>query len=136
MAGVPINSVSTWGSVRFLLNFECPDEISHGAVSVLLSTTDGLTLVDCSSYRDNDIEFSISEGELCIGLELEKLPLAAGSYILGVGLSVRGERWLCFDRISFDVSEADIYESGFPPKADKKLVAPDYHWTIASKIEN
>ena len=59
---------------------------------------------------------------------LKNIELTAGRYQLGVGLAVAGIRWLCFVRAPLEIAERDVYDSGFPPTAAQKYIAPQFEW--------
>ncbi len=130
ISGQPKKSIHTWDSFVLVMQFRCSEAVDRAACGLIVETLDGVKVMDCSSFRDNDLIFSLAEGTSEIGIRFDQFPLSAGKFLLGAGIALRGEKWLCFNRIHFEVQESDVYSSGFPPKAEFKLVAPDFNWII------
>jgi hypothetical protein len=61
---------------------------------------------------------------------MEDLPLAAGQYVVGLGLTQPWIRTLfnVEQAAILDVGPADVYQSGLAPKADRGVLVPRWKW--------
>jgi hypothetical protein len=62
--------------------------------------------------------------------EFPRFPLAAGEYLLGVGLAIPGVEyvWRKYDLCRIQVQAKDVYGSGLPPAANRYCVATEHQW--------
>jgi lipopolysaccharide transport system ATP-binding protein len=123
-----LQSLATWDSFILRIFYKCEHEIRLAAAELHITTLDGVCLMKCSSYCDRNDKISLKAGDGHIDFFLNKLELASGRYELGIGLALAGLRWLCFVRVPLEIGERDIYNSGFPPTATQKYVAPQFQW--------
>ena len=122
--------IKTWDYLRIRVRYYAPRPVVSGSVVLEISTFDGSKLIQYSTQPLSGIELSLSEGESFIDCIIPRLPLAAGNYRLNVGLAVPMLEWLCWeeDLATIEVTEADVYQSKFPPNQERTPIVVEHYW--------
>lgn len=130
--GKPKSIVSTFDNLIFRIKFYSNEHISKGAVELHLNSGDGSTLLVLSTQPDGTLPIDIKKGENIVDCIIYRLPLAAGDYIFGAGLSIPNIKWLWLNEqmCKFTVVEKDIYNSGKAPKLSRCLLAIEHEWRV------
>jgi lipopolysaccharide transport system ATP-binding protein len=125
-------SIGTWDSVRFRVVYECPRTIRQGgAVVVMISTLGGAFLTFCATEPDTTFKVELKQGPGEIDLIFPRFMLSAGKYLISAALTITGAEWLVRSQeVVFEVEARDIFNSGFPPRAPRSMVAQDHRWEI------
>jgi lipopolysaccharide transport system ATP-binding protein len=132
LEGQPKPSIATWDAVRFRVFYECPRTIRlGGAVVVIISTIGGASLTLCATEPDTTYKVELKEGAGEIDLVFPRFMLSAGKYLISAALAITGAEWLVRSQeVVFEVEARDIFQSGFPPRAPRSMVAQDHRWEI------
>ena len=122
--------IKTWDYLRIRVRYYAPRPVVFGAVVLEILTFTGNKLIEYSTQPLSGLELPISEGESFIDCIIPRLPLAAGSYRLNVGLAVPMVEWLYWeeDLATIEVTEADVYQSNFPPNQERTPVVVEHYW--------
>jgi lipopolysaccharide transport system ATP-binding protein len=130
--GQPKPSLGTWDPVRFRVFFECPRTIRMGgAVVVMFSTLGGAFITFCATEPDTTFKIEMAEGAGQIDLVFPRFMLSAGKYLISAALAITGAEWLVrTQEVVFEVEARDIFNSGFPPRAPRSMVAQEHSWEI------
>lgn len=122
--------IYTWDPVRFRVRFRCRRRYLSMSVVIRISTADGTTLLLTSTVPDRSQSFGVEAGVFEIDCEFSELPLAAGDYILGVGLAIPGVEylWQKDDLCRFEVLAQDVFGSGLAPTASRYYIASRHEW--------
>jgi lipopolysaccharide transport system ATP-binding protein len=128
--GAPVNSVATLDDARFRIRFRITEEFPAFSVELSLSTEDGVGVL-LSKSDDHGLRMQVAPGVWELECAIPSLPLAAGAYAVGVMLAVpRLERlWHRGNVGKLNVTEHDVFASGYPPRADKQLIVTKTAWT-------
>jgi lipopolysaccharide transport system ATP-binding protein len=129
-AGAPKPLVSTGDDVVFRFHYSSKRAVKRGAVSFELSSLEGAKLWILSTQPDGTLPLEFAPGQQIVDCLVRKLPLAAGEYVVGAGLSVPYAEYLWREQELARVSvlPADVYESGLAPTAARCLLAIDHEW--------
>jgi lipopolysaccharide transport system ATP-binding protein len=130
--GQPKASIGTWDAVRFRIYYECPRTIRlGGAVVVIISTLGGAFVTFCATEPDNRFKVELKQGAGEIDLVFPRFLLSAGKYLISAALTITGAEWLVrTQEVVFEVEARDIFNSGFPPRVPRSLVAQDHNWEV------
>lgn len=130
-SGSSISEVGTWEPVRFRIAYEVlrPQRAFSAVLSV--STPEGVPLVLTSTAPDQNIHFAAEPGRYEVECEFERFPLAAGEYLLGLGLAIPGVEyvWRNETLCRLHVTPRDVFASGLPPASNRYLVAAAHRWS-------
>ena len=129
-AGKPSERTSTWSKLNCRIGFEVAESYRSFCVVVQVSTIDGVPLILTSTTPDRDQAFGVSPGAYCIDCSFDQFPLAAGEYLLGLGLAIPGVEyvWRNDAVCTLHVMPQDIFGSGLPPSSRRYLVATPHAW--------
>jgi hypothetical protein len=130
----PTRILRTWDSVCFRVWYRATETTLNGAVELWIKTMDGSTVIRCSTSPDSNVPVKLLQGEYYIDCLFDQFPLAAGTYVFGVGLTTSNIAFLFEDEDSttLEVHAADVFQSGFAPQARRSLVATPHSWTIGA----
>jgi lipopolysaccharide transport system ATP-binding protein len=128
--GRALSRVHTWQPVRARIEFSATREFRSFSVVLTISTPDGVPLLLTSSTPDQSVPFSVSPGRHRIDCRFERLPLAAGEYVVGVGLAIPGVEYVYRDDAlaRLHVEPEDVFNSGLPPASNRYLIATPHAW--------
>ena len=122
--------VTTWDNIVFRIWYSCKKNLRSGSVVLEMAGFDGSKLVLLSTQPDGTMPLSFEVGEQCVDCLIEKIPFAAGEYIVGAGLAIPNLEWLWRDTDlgRLTVVARDVYESGLAPTASRCLLAIKHRW--------
>lgn len=128
--GNKLRTAQTDKPMRARVEFYSEQDFRSFAVEIRLSTMEGVPIVWIASSPSSGVDFSVEQGRYFVECELEKLPLSAGRFKLGVALAVPGAEYLWKnDSIcSVDVTENDVFGTGYPPLSSRYLVHVPHIW--------
>jgi lipopolysaccharide transport system ATP-binding protein len=128
--GGPKPYVATWEDVAFRIHFHAGKAVAQGAVELELSLLGGTHIMRLASQPDSNVPISFRAGENVVECVFRKLPLAAGHYLLGVGLKVPNYEYFAreSDLARLTIHPNDVYHSGVAPEWPRFLVAFDHSW--------
>lgn len=91
-----------------------------------------MPLLLTSSTPDQNQPFSIAPGRHQIDCTFDCFPLAAGEYLVDVGLAIPGVEYVCrLDSLcKLHVEPRDVFRTGLPPDSNRYLVATANSWTL------
>lgn len=127
--------IKTWDYLRIRTYYFSPQKIQHGSVVIEIYTLSGSKLIEYSTQPLSGLELSFFPGDYYTDCIIPCLPLAAGNYRIIVGLAVPRIEWLCREENIrlLEVSENDVYKSGFPPDQQRTPIAIEHYWEFCSK---
>jgi lipopolysaccharide transport system ATP-binding protein len=122
--------VSTGDAVVFRFHFHCRKPLASGAVALELSPRNGPLLLHVSSQPEGALPLAFRVGDQYVDCEIHSLPLAAGEYAVGGGLSVPLLQWLWYESEfgQLSVLPADYYGGGWAPVAPRTLLVLQHRW--------
>jgi lipopolysaccharide transport system ATP-binding protein len=128
----PIRVLRTWDAVCFRLWYRATETMLHGAVELWVKTIDGSAVIRCSTSPGSNVPVKLLEGEHYIDCLFEQFPLAAGTYLFGVGLTMPNIAYVFKDEGSttLEVHAVDVFQSGFAPRTREALIASPHSWSI------
>lgn len=128
--GMAINAANTWQGVRFRIEFSTRIPYRSFSAVLNLASSDGVSLVLTSNAPDHAAPFEVQPGRYCIECAFDQLPLAAGEYVVGVGLAIPGVEYVARnDSLArLHVQPHDVFGSALPPSSNRYLVATPHHW--------
>lgn len=129
-SGNPIEALRTWSSVRFRIWYTAIRAVKNASVEFRIKTLGGTPLIHASTRPDDTVPLDLEPGQHFVDCIIEQFPLAAGEYLVGVGLTLPWTTTLfnADEAGVLEVREADVYESGFAPRADRGVVVPRWSW--------
>lgn len=135
--GRPLSGVSTWDCVRFRIRFRTNQRYRSFSTVLQVSTIDGTPLLLTSTTPDRTLTFSVEAGAYEYECTFARFPLAAGEYLLGVGLAIPGVEyvWRKDDLCRLEVHARDVYQSGLSPAAARYCVASEHEWREVEPVE-
>lgn len=130
--GRGLAEAATFDRLRFRIGFETSSAYRSFSAELQVTTLDGVPLLRTSTTPDQQQSFSVSPGRYTVDCDFEQFPLAAGEYLLGVGLAIPGVEFIWRDEslCRLHVAPRDVYGSGLPPAANRYLVATDHAWSL------
>jgi len=134
MNGVSLASAKTYSGIRLALRFYSPRELKNGSVAIFIKTLGGVTVLRFATRPDMSLDMDFEKGQNSITCILPKLPLSAGTYVIGAGLAIPMRQWLVLNEelCCISIGENDVFNSGFPPIEGNALSVTDYSWEITS----
>jgi len=128
---VALDAAATWQSLSFQIGFEVTRAFRSFSVVLQLTTSDGVPLILTSTSPDQSQPFAVTPGEYLVDCRFERFPLAAGEYVLGLGLAIPGVEyvWRNDAVCRLHVAARDVFASGLPPAARRYLVATPHQWS-------
>ncbi len=132
--GRQLEKLSTWSEVCFRIWYRAQTSMRGGSVVLTIKTTDGVSLLLCSTSPDSNIPLDFQSGEHYVDCYFQQFPLAAGTYLLGVGLAQPHVAWLYLDdaAVPLTVLAEDVYGSGLAPWAERAVIAASCEWRIGT----
>lgn len=133
--GQPKEQLCTWEYVRFRITYEATKQILRGSVVLKVSTREAVPLSLCSTEPDHTHRMIIEPGQGHADCVFPQWPYAAGTYLIGAGLATPTVDYLWWrDAVcSLSVGDADVYQSGLPPAANRYLVAAEHRWEFPTE---
>ncbi len=128
--GESVRQINTWNHIIFRVEFEIAHSFRSFAVVLKITTREGQTLILTSTTPDQTLIMSLDTGRYSIDCEFEQFPLAAGHYILGIGLARPGVEYVFLndELCRIEVGPKDIFRSGTPPTCGRYLIAASHTW--------
>ena len=132
--GRPLQSAATFERLRFRIGFETRRAYRSFSAVLQVNTGDGGPLLLTSTTPDQGLPFSVDPGAHCIDCEFEQFPLAAGEYMLDLGLAIPGVEYVWRNEAlcRLRVEPRDVFGSGLPPDSRRYLVAASNRWAMVS----
>jgi lipopolysaccharide transport system ATP-binding protein len=132
-AGNPKPTLSTWDDVVIRFWYHSKRALQRGSVVLELMGLDGSPLLLLSTQPDSVLPLPFQVGTSYVDCLLEKIPFAAGDYILGGALAIPCSEWLWRDRALARVTvlPRDVFGSGLAPHTGRALIAVDHTWRVA-----
>ena len=133
----PVEQLATWEPARIRIHFHSSCSVANGSVILRVQTTEGASLLLCSTEPDAGHPYSITPGRHYADCVFDSWPLSAGKYLLGAGLAIPMVDYLCRQDTLCELHTVgrDVYRSGMPPSSDRYLVASNYHWETQTDAE-
>jgi lipopolysaccharide transport system ATP-binding protein len=130
--GVHIFSPKTFTEVRLHIKFYSPRQQKNGAVAIFIRSWSGATILRFATRPDKPLDMDFHEGYNRITCVIPSLPLPAGTFVLGAGLSIPMRKWLLLreELCSFKVTENDVFNSGFPLTDKHTTTVTNYEWEL------
>ena len=127
-----IDSCSTYQSIVFETEFYSPRDVEQGSFNLFIKTLSEITILRFGTQPDKAFHFRFKKGLNNIRLEVPRIPLPQGEYMVSIGLAVPMREWLLPSRDYFilQVEEKDVFNSAYPPLLDNSLAVTDYNWKI------
>jgi lipopolysaccharide transport system ATP-binding protein len=134
--GNPCAATRTWVRARFRIRFRVDRAYRSFSAVLNVATPDGVSLLLSSTTPDQNLPFSIEPGIHSIDCTFEQFPLAAGEYVLGVGLAIPGVEYVTRNDslCRLHVQPADVFGSALPPASNRYLVATPHAWSPPVRI--
>lgn len=128
--GCQLLEAGTWDSLRFRIEFETARAYRSFSTVLQISTPDGVPLILTSTAPDQNVSFGVSAGIHQVDCEFKQFPLAAGEYVIGLGLAIPGVEyvWRNDAVCRLHVGARDVFSSGLPPAANRYLIATPHIW--------
>ncbi|MBS0227271.1 MAG: ABC transporter ATP-binding protein [Proteobacteria bacterium] len=129
----PVQAAATFERLRFRIGFETRRAYRSFSAVLQVNTSDGVSLLLTSTTPDQSLPFSVEPGTHGIDCEFERFPLAAGEYMLDLGLAIPGIEYVWRNEVlcRLRVEPRDVFGSGLPPDSRRYLVATPSHWALA-----
>jgi lipopolysaccharide transport system ATP-binding protein len=131
--GKPKPCVSSGDAVVFRMTYFAKHEALRGSVQIQFGGFDGSKVLYLSTEPDSGFAMSLQPGEHAVECVIDKLPLAAGQFIVGAGLAIPWVEYLSWspDLCTLAVASRDVYNSGYAPSADRSLIITPHRWRFA-----
>ena len=128
--GKPIQQIKTFDDCTFKIRFNSPEVKKNCSVGIYIQTVNGIIILRLATRPDSNLDIDFKQGINTVCCHLKKLPLPAGTYLLGFGLAIPMQEWFLYNKelCTFNVECKDVYESGFPPIQEHALSVVDYNW--------
>lgn len=128
----PMQAAATFERLRFRIGFKTRRTYRSFSAVLQVNTADGVPLLLTSTTPDHNLPFSIASGSHVIDCEFERFPLAAGEYILDLGLAIPGVEyvWRNETLCRLRVDARDVFSSGQPPDSKRYLIATPNLWAF------
>ncbi len=127
----PLHEATTWDGLRVRIGFQVARVFRSFSAVLQITTADGVPLVLTSTTPDQNQPFGVTPGHYTVDCVFEHFPLAAGEYVLGVGLAIPGVEYVWRDDslCRLHVAARDVFGTGLPPTAKRYLVATPHQWS-------
>jgi lipopolysaccharide transport system ATP-binding protein len=131
--GNPKATLSTFDDVVFRVWYYARRSVDRGSVVLEITSLDGAPLLLLSTEPDGVLPLPFEVGTGCVDCVVEKIPFAAGDYILAGALAIPWVEWLWRNRelARLTVSPRDVYGSGLAPQSVRSLTAVNHIWRVA-----
>ncbi|MEX0890901.1 MAG: ABC transporter ATP-binding protein [Gemmatimonadota bacterium] len=129
-SGRPMPAPHTWDDVVLRVHCRCLDRI-RGGVVLEVRHASGPRVLYLSTEPDRGQPVVLERGAWSVDCTVRRLPLGAGEYYVGVGLTIPGVEnlWHRAEVGRMLVLPRDVYGSGQAPDAARGLVVPEYDWS-------
>ncbi len=129
--GRTLSETATGQTLCFRVGFDVSRAFRSFSVVLQVCTPDGLPLILTSTTPDHNLPFGVTSGRYLIDCRFDSFALAAGEYVLGLGLAIPGVEyvWRNDAVCPLHVAERDLFASGLPPSAKRYLVAIPHQWS-------
>ena len=130
----PKELTSTWDYLVVRVHYNAKESIQKGTFI--------LDFFDYKQQRlivlDSGMRIPIKPGRHYVDCRIPCLPLAAGKYFIGAGLTVSNYEWLWRNTniATFYVHGKDVFALGRPPESKRMLFAVDHTWENPINQEN
>jgi lipopolysaccharide transport system ATP-binding protein len=133
VGGNPKSTLYTFDDVLFRFWYHAKRPLQRGSVVLEITSLDGTPLFVLSTQPDGVLPLRFEVGTACVDCVLERIPFAAGDYILGGALAVPWLEWLWRNRelARVTVLPRDVYGSGLAPHSPRCLLAVNHAWRVA-----
>jgi lipopolysaccharide transport system ATP-binding protein len=134
--GNPRPEVSTWDALTIRIHFRVLKPVKNLHVLCHLADVHGTKLaVLTTSTHLHATDVCRADGHA--DCRIPRLPLAAGSYLLGAGLCVPHQRLIGLrdDLAMFTVHPADVYGCGSAPAMPHARIALEHDWSVSRQPE-
>lgn len=130
----PLQSAATFERLRFRIGFETRRAYRSFSAVLQVNTSDGVPLLLTSTTPDQCLPFSVEPGSHCFDCEFDRFPLAAGEYMLDLGLAIPGIEYVWRNEAlcRLRVEPRDVFGSGLPPDSRRYLVAASNRWAMVN----
>jgi lipopolysaccharide transport system ATP-binding protein len=130
--GKPIINPRTFDSLKVKMKFYSNTVQKNGSVVLFFHNIAGVTMLRCATRPDSILDLDFKQGINEIICNIEKIPLPAGTYILGFGLAIPMRQWLFLrqELCSIDIGMRDLQNSGFPPLESHAAAVAKYNWEL------
>lgn len=129
--GGPAGRVETGGPLRVRMHFRCA-QAGRYALTLHLRTPDGVPLMAFGTESTDGFHLDCAPGEHWADVVVPRLPLAAGTYVVGAGISIPRVRWL--HRVeragTLEVASADVFGAGRAVTSKLCLVVAEHDWEL------
>lgn len=127
-----IHFVNTFGALKIEVEFFSPREVLLGSINIFIKTTNDTIVLRFGTSPDQGLDFPFKKGVNKIALNVPKLPLPQGQFVVSVGLAIPMREWLLETKDYFllNVEENDIFNSGYHPILENSVAITDYSWKI------
>ena len=128
--GILIEKPRTFQKLTFRIKFDSLVDRPDGAVEIYFSLRDGTLLSRCSSRPEFQFSHVDRKGFNQVDCVFNSIPLSAGVYVVGIGISVPNTEWLFNDPFlaDFEIDEQDVFESGRPPRVERYPIPMSHSW--------
>jgi lipopolysaccharide transport system ATP-binding protein len=135
LKGEPKPVIATWDDLVLRVWFYSGRYVHRASVVLELAAPEGSKLLLLSTQPDGRLPLEFEPGEHYVDCIIEKIPFAAGEYILGAGLACPNVEWLWrrSELTSLTIVPRDVYGSGLAPSASRSLVAVTHRWRAGER---
>jgi lipopolysaccharide transport system ATP-binding protein len=121
--------LATWDSVRFRVHYRSDETYSRGSFVIMVRDRRDQRLV----RMDSATATPIRAGEHAVDCVIDRFPLAAGDYTIGVSLKRAGGSVIWGDKRigTLIVYGRDVFAAGRAPTSDQALFAVENTWTTS-----
>ena len=124
--GNPKPVIYTWDSIILRVHYSSTEEFLNGGMVLDIRDFKQQRLI----VLDSGLRVPIRKGRHCVDCFIPCLPLAAGDYYLGAGLTISRTEWLWRETnlASFQVQGKDVFDLGRPPALSRMIFALQHEW--------
>ena len=130
--GAPLSRLSTNDACRARVSFHCASAGNYG-IYFGIQSDDGAQLIGYETNNPDGIVLECEPGEHSVEVDFPALPLAAGTYWAGAGVTFPSQQWL--HRVHragrFEVQGSDVYGTGWPVTTRLSLLCIPHTWHVA-----
>ncbi len=127
-----LEKVFTYQSFKIITEFFSPREVENGSFNLFIKTAEDTVVLRFGTSPDQNVDFRFKKGLNTVVLNIPKLPLPQGNYVVNVGLAIPMREWLLNtnDYFTLEVDENDIFNSGYHPILENSVAITDYSWQL------
>jgi hypothetical protein len=118
--------IYTWDSIILRVHYSSTKEVANGTVILDIRDFKQQRLI----VLDSGLKVPIRKGQHYVDCFIPSLPLSAGDYYLGAGLTISVTEWLWRETniASFKVQGKDVFDLGRPPTISRMIFALQHEW--------